>query len=72
METMYVVPADGCTIRDPGTMRPLPAEGAEVPVTQHWLRRLARGDVRVVARPPTGGILDPEAAAGGRHREGTR
>jgi len=68
MATMYVVPAEGLVIRDPVTLIPLPLEGAEVPLSQHWLRRLERGDVREVPRPPAGGIVDPEAAGRGREK----
>lgn len=38
----------GMIIRDPQTMRPLPDEGAEVPDSSYWHRRLADGDVIAV------------------------
>jgi hypothetical protein len=34
--------------RDPITKRHLPAEGAEVPATGYWLRRVREGDVQMV------------------------
>ena len=46
---VFVKPASGpdgpLVVRDPATRKPLPADGAEVPRTGHWLRRLAAGDV---------------------------
>ncbi len=44
--TLMVKPANaGDLIRDPITRKPLPPEGAEVPATIHWFRRLNRGEV---------------------------
>lgn len=54
---MKVKPADpNAVIRDPQTRQPLPAEGAEVPENNFWVRRLQDGDVvRIDAqRAPTG------------------
>lgn len=49
---MKVKPRQGLLVRDPDTKHPLPPEGAEVPDTSHWRRRLADGDVvRVEAEP---------------------
>jgi hypothetical protein len=46
---MKVKPTNpGAVIRDPLTRRPLPAEGADVPESNFWLRRLADGDVTKV------------------------
>ena len=45
MQTMYVKPAVGLRVRDPRTGEPLSAEGAVVPVSGYWLRRLRDGDV---------------------------
>lgn len=43
---MRVKPArPGVIIRDPHTRRPLASEGADVPETSYWLRRLRDGDV---------------------------
>lgn len=42
---MFVKPKDGLVVRDPATKRALPAEGAEVPETGYWMRRLRDGDV---------------------------
>lgn len=47
----------GAVIRDPNTKRPLPPEGADVPETSYWIRRLGdgvTGDVVLVDHPPTG------------------
>ncbi|TWA69732.1 uncharacterized protein DUF2635 [Azospirillum baldaniorum] len=57
---MYVKPKPGALVRDPETREPLPAEGAEVPENQYWMRRLADGDV-VRADPPV--LADPPAPA---------
>lgn len=43
---IFVVPEPGRRVVDPATRQPLPAEGAEVPRTTHWLRRLREGDVK--------------------------
>jgi hypothetical protein len=46
---MQVRPRSGLLVRDPANPPiPLPAEGAEVPRTTYWLRRLAKGDVELV------------------------
>lgn len=50
-DTLYVKPAPGLLVRDPVTMEPLPAAGAEKPRSSYWLRRLAAGDV-TEAKPP--------------------
>jgi hypothetical protein len=49
----------GAVIRDPHTKRPLPDDGADVPDTSFWRRRLRAGDVVFVEEPkePTG--LEP-------------
>lgn len=58
---MKVKPAvPGSIIRDPHTRRPLPDEGADVPETSFWHRRLRDGDVvRITAGPPSG--MEPVA-----------
>lgn len=49
---MKVKPVNpNAVIRDPQTLRQLPAEGAEVPDTTFWYRRLREGDV-VLLEPP--------------------
>ena len=45
---MRVKPAPGLLVRDPISKRPLPPEGAEVPESSYWVRRVASGDVVVV------------------------
>lgn len=42
---MHVRPAPGCAVRDPFTRELLLEEGADVPATEFWLRRLLQGDV---------------------------
>jgi hypothetical protein len=42
---MFVKPAEGRKVRHPITKQHLDAEGAEVPESTYWLRRLAEGDV---------------------------
>jgi hypothetical protein len=42
---MFVKPAPGLKVRNPVTKRHLPLEGAEVPESTYWVRRLAAGDV---------------------------
>jgi hypothetical protein len=58
-ERLFVKPAPGLTVRDPITLKPLPAEGAEVPADSYWLRRLKAGDV-IEANPPA---QEPPSAA---------
>lgn len=49
---MIVKPATpGTVIRDPRTKRRLPDEGARVPRSSFWLRRLAQKDVVLVPEP---------------------
>lgn len=48
---MFVTPKPGLTVRDPETKRPVPAEGAEVPQSGYWMRRLRDGDL-VAGSPP--------------------
>lgn len=52
MEKITIKPARaGLIVRDPVTCEPLPAEGAEKPRDQYWLRRLRDGDVIEVDKP---------------------
>lgn len=53
---MKVKPANpAAVIRDPHTLRALPPEGADVPETPFWFRRLRAGEVvRVDDVAPTG------------------
>lgn len=50
--TVHPVPG-GPNVRDPETLRHLPPEGATVPRTTYWLRRIACGDV--TETPPATG-----------------
>ena len=47
-ETIKIKPADGLTVRDPETRRPLARKGEEKPKNGYWMRRLACGDVVIV------------------------
>lgn len=52
--TMYVRPAKkGLVIRDPNSGRRLPPEGALVPRSRFWLRRLADESCTEATRPGT-------------------
>lgn len=42
---MRVRPAPGRLVRDPHTNRELALDGARVPATSFWIRRLLSGDV---------------------------
>lgn len=50
---MFVKPKDGVSVRDPVKGSPLPAEGAEVPDTIFWRRRLRDGDVSITEKTVT-------------------
>ena len=49
--TIHVRPGPGLVVRDPVTGTPLPPEGAAVPRTSYWLRRLRDGDATEVPAP---------------------
>ena len=42
---MFVKPKAGLLVRDPVSKEPLPESGREVPENDHWMRRLADGDI---------------------------
>ena len=48
---MFVKPAGGRTVLRPDTLAPLPAEGAEVPDSSFWQRRLGSGEVELTDPP---------------------
>lgn len=49
---MRLKPArEGLIVLDPATYLPLPSEGADVPETSYWQRRLLDGDVVEVTQP---------------------
>ena len=52
---MFVKPATGLIVRDPGSMVPLPVAGREVPDITYWHQRLRDGDV-VLAAPPAADV----------------
>lgn len=57
---MRVKPTDpNAVIRDPHTKRALPAEGAEVPENNFWVRRLRAGEVVRIDSKPAGGAPVP-------------
>jgi hypothetical protein len=47
---MFVKPAPGLKVRDPDSKLHLPESGKEVHESTYWLRRLADGDVILVAQ----------------------
>lgn len=51
-KTLFLKPADpDLIVRDPDKRRALPVDGAEVPNTTYWQRRLKDGDVIKTSRP---------------------
>lgn len=50
---MFVKPKDGLSVRDPVKGVALPVEGAEVPDSIFWRRRLRDGDVSTVEEVTT-------------------
>lgn len=61
---MFVIPAEGLLVPHPeaprGGPRHLPPEGAEVPDTAYWRRRLGDGDVRLAPARPVKAAKDKE------------
>ncbi len=57
--TMFVVPESGRRVIDPDTRQALPADGADVPRSTYWLRRLREGDVNASARPRARAVVTP-------------
>jgi hypothetical protein len=52
MSKLHVKPAvPGAVIRDPRTMRALPAEGGRVPDNTFWRRRLNKGEIVELPEP---------------------
>jgi hypothetical protein len=49
---LHIRPATGLRIRDPRTRQLLPDEGARVPATTFWRRRLRDDDVVLVEEKP--------------------
>ncbi len=57
-------------VRDPHTKRYLPAEGAEVPESTFWIRRLRAGDVVAIAEPTVIAVAEsPENATEAEGKE---
>jgi len=50
MRSKHLKPAVGLQVRDPATRQPLPVDGADLPMTGYWLRRLADDDVTEAPR----------------------
>jgi len=44
-DQIFIKPADGLTVRDPFTQRPLAPQGERKLRNAYWLRRLKDGDV---------------------------
>jgi hypothetical protein len=53
--TKYLIPREGLIVRNPSTMFPISAAGAELPWTgplgRHWRRRVKVGDM-TIGKPP--------------------
>jgi hypothetical protein len=45
MDTLYLKPRAGLTVRDQRTAKPMPEYGQAVPNVSYWRRRLKDGDV---------------------------
>ena len=59
---MRIKPADGRNVRDPITKQHIPAEGAEVPPSTYWLRRIRSGDVVPATDPVVTQIQIPDSS----------
>jgi hypothetical protein len=54
----FLKPQGGLIVKDPITLRALPAEGAKVVLTPYWKRRLRDGDVtEIVTGTPVAASL---------------
>jgi hypothetical protein len=66
-DTKFVVPAEGCLVRYPGTKTQLPASGASVPWTgregTYWRRRAEEKSVIVTPSVPPKSEDKPSADA---------
>lgn len=69
---IYLVPAPGQVVRDPANGQPLPPEGAHVPDTSYWHRRLAEGSVTTVQTTPEAPQGTTPAAAAAARKTTTR
>ena len=45
MNNAFLIPKPGLRIRDPITLALLPPQGAQMPLSVYWLRRIHDGDV---------------------------
>lgn len=50
-DKVYVIPAEGLKVRDPVTLEHIPDEGAFVPQTTYWRRRIKCRDVAIGKAP---------------------
>lgn len=64
MKKLHIRPAKGFVVRDPETKEELPAEGARVPDTAHWRRRLDEGQVERVDRESSEEKFDDKGSDG--------
>ncbi len=58
---MFVKPAPGVKVRDPISKFHIPDEGAEVPESSYWIRRLRSGDVVRTAAPVVINVQIPDS-----------
>lgn len=65
--TAYLIPKPGLRMRDPQSLQLLPEEGAELPLTSYWRRRINDGDVSI-GKPPRASAKTAKPAA----RRGTQ
>lgn len=64
---MHFTPKAGLIVRDPATMRPVPAEGQRVRShTDYWVRRANDGDGTLADHPPESKAAPRPARAAGK------
>ncbi len=65
---IFVKPKEGLKIKRPDTQRLLAPQGEDVPKSSFWLRRLADGDVTIVAKQQQAApkkVADKQEKSGG-------
>lgn len=62
--TEFLIPKSGLRCRDPKTLQLLPPEGALVPLTAYWQRRINDGDVSIGTPPAPAKSAKPAASRG--------
>lgn len=68
-KTVHVRPKEGLHVRNPATGAPLPEEGATVPLTTYWRRRIEDGDA-LASPPKKAPAKKPAAKAATKKAEG--